>query len=63
MFVLTPMLMACGKKDNAISEVEKTEKDRPGIAETKAIAEEALICAFPMVMSYGIIHMKVFWFG
>ena len=33
----------CSKKNDAISKAEKTEKDRPGIAETRAIAEEGFI--------------------
>ena len=35
--------IGCATKDDPISKAEKTEKDRPGIVETKAIAEEGFI--------------------
>jgi hypothetical protein len=37
--------------DDAISQAEKTEKDRPSIAETKAIAEEGFIYGLPIVVN------------
>ena len=39
-------------KSDAISEAEKGEAHRPGITETKAIAEEGLIFGLPLVMYY-----------
>jgi hypothetical protein len=54
--VLSLMLVACDKKDDAISKAEKTEKDRPGIAETKAIAEEGFIYGLPIVMNYAVMY-------
>jgi hypothetical protein len=43
----------CATKNDAVSQAEKTEKDRPGIAETKAIAEEGFIYGLPLVMNYA----------
>ncbi|MEI6085729.1 MAG: hypothetical protein WCS70_15705 [Verrucomicrobiota bacterium] len=40
--------------EDTISKAEKTEKDRPGIAETKAIAEEGFIYGLPLVMNYAV---------
>jgi hypothetical protein len=40
------------RKSDAISEAEKGETERPGIIETKAIAEEGLIYGLPLVMYY-----------
>lgn len=45
------MSLFTGKSD-AISEAEKGETHRPGITETKAIAEEGLIFGLPLVMYY-----------
>jgi hypothetical protein len=40
------------QKNDAIAEAEKGETDRPGIVETKAIAEEGLVYGLPLVMYY-----------
>ena len=56
LMVLSLMMVACGKKDDAISKAEKTEKDRPGIAEVKAIAEEGFIYGLPIVMNYAVMY-------
>jgi hypothetical protein len=42
--------------EDAITQAEKTEKNRPGIAETKAIAEEAFIYGLPIVMNYAVMN-------
>jgi len=42
--------------NDAISNAEKTEKDRPGIAETKAIAEEGFVYGLPIVMNYAVMY-------
>jgi hypothetical protein len=46
-------LAGCGKKDDAITQAAKKDAaagvPAPGIAETKAIAEEASVYGFPMV--------------
>lgn len=54
--VILGIVAGCGKKEDAISKAEKTEKDRPSIAETKAIAEEGFIYGLPIVMSYAIMY-------
>jgi hypothetical protein len=45
------MSLFAGKND-PISEAEKSKTDRPGIIETKSIAEEGLIYGLPLVMYY-----------
>ena len=42
-----PLLPGCSKKDDPITQAEKKDKDKPGIAETKAIAEEGSSTAYP----------------
>ena len=46
----------CGKKNDPISQAEKTDKDKPGIAEVKAIAEEGFIYGLPLVMNYAVMN-------
>ena len=46
----------CGSKNDAVSQAEKSEKDRPSIAETKAIAEEGFIYGRPIVMNYAVMY-------
>jgi hypothetical protein len=52
--------MGCDKKGDAISAAEQTEKKEgiaaPGIAETKAIAEEGFIYGLPIVMNYAVMN-------
>ncbi|MFY9841528.1 MAG: DUF1254 domain-containing protein [Terriglobales bacterium] len=51
--VMNMLFMAgCSSKNDAISNAEKMEKDRPGIEETKAIAQEGFIFGLPIVMYY-----------
>jgi len=54
------MLVGCGQKDDAISLAAQADKQAgvaaPGIAETKAIAEEGFIYGLPIVMNYAIMH-------
>jgi len=49
-------LVCCGASNDAISNAEKTEKNKPGIAETKAIAEEGFIYGLPIVMNYAVMY-------
>jgi len=53
-FFLVLASVACSKKEDTISKAEKGEKDRPGIAETKTIAEEGFIYGLPIVMNYAV---------
>jgi hypothetical protein len=50
------MFAGCGGNNDAINQAEKTEKDRPRIAETKAIAEEGFIYGLPIVMNYAVMY-------
>jgi hypothetical protein len=50
------LLLGCTSKKDAISQAGRTEKDRPSIAETKAIAEEGFIYGLPIVMNYAVMN-------
>jgi len=50
------LVAGCGKKDDAITKAETKDKDKPGIAETKAIAEEGFIYGLPIVMNYAVMY-------
>ena len=57
--VLLGMLVAgvgCSRKNDTISQAEKTDKDRPSISETKAIAEDGFIYGLPIVMNYAVMY-------
>jgi hypothetical protein len=49
----------CVTKRDTIAQAEKAEKNRPGIAETKAIAEEGFIYGLPIVMNYAVMYQFV----
>jgi hypothetical protein len=54
------LLAGCERKDDAISKAEKKDVTKgiaaPGIAETKAIAEEGFIYGLPLVMNYAVMY-------
>ena len=50
------LIAGCGSKNDPINQAEKTEKGRPSIAETKAIAEEGFIYGLPIVMNYAVMN-------
>ena len=54
------LLIGCNKKSDVISSAEQAGKKAgiaaPGIAETKAIAEEAFIYGLPIVMNYAVMN-------
>ncbi|HQR50702.1 MAG TPA: DUF1254 domain-containing protein [Methylophilaceae bacterium] len=54
-FLVIALLAGCSKNDS-ISQAEKADAAKPGIAETKAIAEEAFIYGLPIVMNYAVMH-------
>jgi hypothetical protein len=55
--ILLTLVSGCSKKKNdAISEAEKTEKNPPGFEETGAIAEEGFIYGLPIVMNYASMY-------
>ena len=57
---VAPLLAACGKKDDTIAQAEKKDAAKgiaaPGIAETKAIAEEGFVYGLPLVMNYAVMN-------
>jgi hypothetical protein len=56
-FALAGELCTCGAaKEDAISQAKKSEKDRPGIVETKDIAEAGFIYGLPIVMNYAVMY-------
>lgn len=54
------LLAGCGKKEDTITQAAKQDKAAgvaaPGIAETKAIMEEAYVYGFPMVAAYKAMY-------
>jgi hypothetical protein len=53
----TTLLVECAfAQGDAISQGEKTETDRPGILETKDIAEAGFIFGLPIVMNYAVMY-------
>jgi len=54
--VALTIISGCATKNDTISQAEKTEKDRPAILETRAIAEEGFIYGLPIVMNYAVMY-------
>ena len=52
--VVVTLFGGCATTNDTISLAEKGEKNKPGIAETKAIAEEGFIYGLPIVMNYAV---------
>ena len=56
----TALVVGCGKKDDTIAQAGKTDAAKgiaaPGIAETRAIAEEGFIYGLPLVMNYAVMN-------
>ena len=50
------LLTGCAGSKDAVEQAEKMEKDRPGFAETRAIAEEGFIYGLPIVMNYAVMY-------
>jgi hypothetical protein len=54
------LVSGCGKTDDSIAQAGKVDAaagvPAPGIAETKAIAEEAFIYGLPIVMNYAVMN-------
>ncbi len=50
------LLVCCAASNDAISNAEKVEKDKPGIAGTRAIAEDGFIYGLPIVMNYAVMY-------
>jgi hypothetical protein len=58
--VLALSLAGCGDRGDAISAAEKADEKvgivAPGVAETRAIAEEGFIYGLPIVMNYAVMY-------
>ena len=52
----TTLLIGCATRKDPITQAERAEKTRPGIVETKAIAEEGFIYGLPLVMNYAVMN-------
>lgn len=50
------LLVSSVASGDAISDAEKAERHRPGIEETKRIAEEGFIYGLPIVMNYAVMY-------
>ncbi len=46
----------CAASKDSINKAEQAEAAKPGIAETRAIAEEAFVYGLPIVMNYAVMH-------
>ena len=53
--VVVALMAGCGRNDS-ISQAGKTDATRPGIAQTRAIAEEGFIYGLPLVMNYAVMY-------
>ena len=54
--IVVTLFTGCATKNDAIAQAEKNEINAPGIAETKAIAEEGFIYGLPIVMNYSTMY-------
>jgi hypothetical protein len=54
--ILLALITSCLASNDAISNAEVANKNKPGIAETKAIAEEGFIYGLPIVMNYAVMY-------
>src|SRR5215510_3103247 len=60
LLILIGMLLAgCTTAQDSVAQAERGERNRPGIAETKAIAEEGFIYGLPIVMNYAVMYEYV----
>lgn len=50
------LVAACSYSGDAIHQAEQNERNFPGIEETKAIAQEAYVYAFPMIAAYKALY-------
>ncbi len=49
----------CATKNDAVAQAGKTEKEAPGILETKDIAEQGFIYGLPIVMNYAVMYENI----
>jgi hypothetical protein len=53
---ISALITGCATKNDAVAQAEKTEKNAPGIEETKAIAQQGFIYGLPIVMNYAVMY-------
>ena len=46
----------CATKNDTVAQAEKSEKEKPAIDDTVAIAEEGFIYGLPLVMNYAVMQ-------
>jgi hypothetical protein len=51
--------LACGGRDDAVSQAARQSGDAPSPAEVKAIAEEGFVYGLPIVMNYAVLYEYV----
>jgi hypothetical protein len=54
--IVAALSASCNRKPDAIAQAEAGDKDKPGIAEAKAIAEDGFIYGLPIVMNYAVMY-------
>lgn len=54
--IVMTLITGCATKNDAVAQAEKNEKNAPGIAETKTIAEQGFIYGLPIVMNYAVMY-------
>ena len=56
--VVAFLFAGCATED-IISQAERGEREKPGFAETRAIAEEGFIYGLPLVMNYAVMYENI----
>ena len=56
--VIAFLFAGCATED-IISQAERGEREKPGFAETRAIAEEGFIYGLPLVMNYAVMYENI----
>jgi hypothetical protein len=54
--IVAAVCAGCNRKPDAMAQAEASDKDKPGIAEAKAIAEEGFVYGLPIVMNYAVMY-------
>jgi len=57
--VILIAVVGCSNPKDPVAQAAKTEPEKPGLEEVKAIAEEGFIYGLPIVMNYGVMYEYV----
>jgi hypothetical protein len=57
--VVIILFSGCATTKDTVAQADKSERDRPGFAETRVIAEEGFIYGLPIVMNYAVMYEYV----